>query len=68
MRKEIIKGCYDKHWQECTLNVYVEIKPLFVYPRKRTWYNDTFYHNANEEKCVIELFDNYKYTLKITGY
>ena len=30
-RNEIIKEYYVKHWQDCPLNVYIEIKPTFVY-------------------------------------
>ena len=38
-------------------------------PRKRIWFNDTFYHNANVEECEIELLyiirDTHKKSLAI---
>ena len=27
-RNNFLKGYYDKHWQECPLNMYIEINPL----------------------------------------
>jgi len=63
-RNEIIKGYYDNHCQECPLNVYMEIKPLFVYPHKRIWYNDTSYQNWHEGRYEIELLQIIRNTHK----
>jgi hypothetical protein len=59
-RNEFFRGYNDKHLHECPLNGYVEIKPPFVYLRKRIWYNNSGYLNVYEDGCEIEL-------LKIIG-
>ena len=61
---EIFKAYYVKHWQGCHLNVYVELKPPFVYPHKHIRYNDTSYQNWYKEGCEIELLQIIRNTHK----
>jgi hypothetical protein len=42
----------------------MEIKPLFVYPHRSIWYNDTSYQNWYEEGYEIELLQTIRNTNK----
>jgi hypothetical protein len=53
--RDIFRVYFGKNLHRCPLNVHVEIKPPYVYPPKRIWYNNSGYHNVYEDGIEIEL-------------